>query len=126
LSHASSTLSFDQNDAPNTGVFSTCKFKNLDHVLNAFHEETLLIYFGTSNCGPCRLMKKELALVRKLIGKKDLKIFSVDTEKWPQLGLRYGIHRLPCILFVRDGEIQERMEGVIDAEILADTFRTLS
>ena len=71
-------------------------------------------------------MKKELAQAKRLIGKKDLKIFALDTEKWPHLGSRYGIQRLPCILFVREGEIQERMEGVTKAEKLAETFRILS
>jgi thioredoxin 1 len=115
------------NEVPvHNRLYSSVKFKDFDHVLNTFHKETLVIYFGTNNCGPCRLMKQELAAARKLIGKNEsLKIFSLDTEKWPHLGTRYGIQRLPCILFVREGEIQKRLEGVTKAEVLAEEFRSL-
>mmetsp|Transcript_4749 Transcript_4749/g.7404 ORF Transcript_4749/g.7404 Transcript_4749/m.7404 type:complete len:183 (+) Transcript_4749:218-766(+) len=105
-------------------LYSAIKFKNFDQVLDRFRGETLLIYFETSKCGPCKLMKKELASAKKLLG-EEIKIFSLDTTKWPHLATRYHVHRLPCILFVREGEIQTRMEGLTKAEVVAEQFRTL-
>jgi thioredoxin-like negative regulator of GroEL len=106
-------------------LFSEVKFKNFDHVLNSFHEEILLIYFGTRKCGPCQLMKKELEVAKKrLLGRREqgqphpITIFSLDTEKWPHLGTRYGIQRLPCILVVRDGVIRKRLEGLTKADVI--------
>jgi thioredoxin 1 len=107
-----------------TTLHAGMKFKNFEQVLDAFHEEIVIIYFETAKCGPCQVMKKELESVRKLVG-DDLKIFSLDTEKFPHLGLRYDIHRLPCLVFVRDGEIRLRMEGVTKAEVVAEHVRTL-
>jgi thiol-disulfide isomerase/thioredoxin len=100
------------------------KFKNFEHVLDTFHKETVIIYFEASKCGPCRLMKKELESVKKQVG-NDIKIFSLDTEKFPNLGSRYNIHRLPCLVVVRDGEIRLRMEGVTKAEVVVEHVQAL-
>lgn len=110
-------------------LYSALKFKNFDDVLDSFHEETLLIYFGTSKCGPCQLMKKELALAKRIIVQeehKKLKIFSLDTEKWPHLGTRYGVQRLPCLLVVRNGTVKKRMEGVTKADLIVKELHELT
>jgi thiol-disulfide isomerase/thioredoxin len=118
-----------------TRLYSEVKFKNFDDVLDAFHEETLLIYFGTNKCGPCQLMKKELTAAKKrLLGRGEnggqlyhtIKFFSLDTEKWPHLGTRYGIQRLPCILVVRDGVVQKRLEGLTKAEVIVKELDELN
>jgi thioredoxin-like negative regulator of GroEL len=108
-----------------TGLYSVIKFKNFDHVLDTSHQETLLIYFETSKCGPCRLMKKELVTAKRLVGNKDLKIFSLDTTRWPDLATRYNIRRLPCILFVKGGKIHARLEGVTKGEDIAKEYNGL-
>jgi hypothetical protein len=61
---------------------------------------------------------------KRLLGRREqgqphpITIFSLDTEKWPHLGTRYGIQRLPCILVVRDGVIQKRLEGITKAAVI--------
>lgn len=100
------------------------RFKNFDLFLEAFHEEPVIIYFATRTCGPCQLMKKELEEVRKMVG-AELKIFSIDTEKWPQVGSRFAISRLPCLVVAREGQVLLRMEGVIQADKVVAQVRTL-
>lgn len=100
------------------------KFKNFEQVLDTFHKETVIIYFEAAKCGPCRIMKKELESVRKLVG-NDIKIFSLDTEKFPNLGSRYNIHKLPCLVVVRDGKIRLKMEGVTKAEVVVEHVQAL-
>ena len=114
-----------------TCLYSEVKFKNFDHVLDSFHDDTLVLYFGTSKCGPCHLMKKELITAKKILGKDNqhhhnIKIFSLDTEKWPHLGTRYGIQRLPCIIVVRDGIVRKRFDGVTKADLLVKELYDLT
>jgi thioredoxin-like negative regulator of GroEL len=100
------------------------RFKNFEQVLDTFREEPVIIYFTTAKCGPCQLMKKELEVVRKMIG-DELKMFSIDTEKWPQVGSRFQVARLPCLVVFSEGEIKLRLEGVNKAESVVEQVRTL-
>lgn len=107
-----------------TACFSAMKFKNFEQVLESFPEEPVVIYFSTSMCGPCKLMKKEVAAVKEMVG-DELKLFSVDTEKWPQVGSRFQISRLPCLVVFRGGEVKLRLEGVNSAEKVVEQMRSL-
>jgi thiol-disulfide isomerase/thioredoxin len=100
------------------------RFKTFDLFLEAFHEEPVIIYFSTRTCGPCQLMKKELEEVRKMVG-DEMKIFNIDTEKWPHVGSRFAISRLPCLVVAREGQVLLRMEGVIQADKIVAQVRTL-
>mmetsp|Transcript_53834 Transcript_53834/g.156453 ORF Transcript_53834/g.156453 Transcript_53834/m.156453 type:complete len:162 (+) Transcript_53834:107-592(+) len=107
-----------------TACFSAMKFKNFEQVLESFPEEPVVIYFSTSMCGPCKLMKKEVAAVKEMVG-DELKMFSIDTEKWPQVGSRFQISRLPCLVVFRGGEVKLRLEGVNSAETVVEQMRSL-
>jgi thiol-disulfide isomerase/thioredoxin len=108
-----------------TALYSTrVKFKNFEEVLDKFQEEPVIFYFSTRKCGPCKLMKTELSTVNKMMG-DDFKIFSIDTEKWPHVGARFKIARLPCIVVFRKGEVLLRLEGVHQAEQVVEQVRTL-
>jgi thioredoxin-like negative regulator of GroEL len=52
-----------------------------------------------------------------------MKIFSLDTEKWPQVGSRFKVARLPCLVVFSEGEITLRMEGVNAAETVVEQVR---
>lgn len=107
-----------------TACFSAMKFKNFEQVLESFPEEPVVIYFSTSMCGPCKLMKKEVAAVKEMVG-DELKLFSIDTEKWPQVGTRFQISRLPCLVVFRGGEVKLRLEGVNSAATVVEQMRSL-
>lgn len=98
---------------------SSVKFKDFDHVLDCFHGEPILIYFSTTKCGPCQLMKKELKVAQAHIGDK-LKMFSVDTEKWPSIASRLHVATLPCLVVFQEGETIMRMEGLTPAESIVE------
>ena len=91
------------------------RFKNFEQVLDAFHEEPVVIYFSTPKCGPCKLMKKELKEVNTKIG-NEFKMFNIDTEKWPKIASRLDVATLPCLVLFREGEVKLRLEGVVPAE----------
>ena len=121
--HGQQTLS---SSTTTTSLFAKMKFKNFDYFLETFssNEEPILLCFTTSMCGPCKLMNKELQNVNTIMmsdartaeSYRKLKLFSIDTEKWPQLSNRFDISRLPCILIWQNGQVMYRMEGVTKAE----------
>ena len=71
---------------------------------------TVLVAFGASWCGPCRLMAPGL---RALAASRwdRLVVAKLDVEDSPAIADRYGVETFPiCILF-RDGEEIERLDG---------------
>lgn len=101
------------------------KFKNFEEVLATYHEEPMMVLFTAVNCGPCKLMKRELQQVKDMVDGK-FKMFAVDTEKFPHIGSRFQISALPCVLLVQKGEPLLRMEGVVKAEEVVERVRTVS
>ena len=54
-----------------------------------------------------------------------MKMFSIDTERWPQIGTRFAISKLPCLVVVRGGEVVLRLEGLMKAKDVVEQVRTL-
>ena len=101
------------------------KFKNFEEVLATYHEEPMMVIFTAVNCGPCKLMKQELKQVKTMIDGK-VRMFAVDTEKFPHIGSRFDIRALPCLLLVHNGEALLRIEGVLKAEEVLERVRTIT
>lgn len=100
---------------PATVAHKTSKFKNIEEMLDTFRAEPVLVSFTSDNCGPCKLQKRELAAVSEIVG-SGFKMFAIDTEKWPHVGSRFKIGKLPCLVVVKEGEVLLRLEGLTKAE----------
>jgi thiol-disulfide isomerase/thioredoxin len=105
---------------------ASTKFRNFDEVLSTYHGEPLMVIFTAVNCGPCRLMKKEMNHLSSLMGEKRFKMVAVDTEKFPHVGSRFEVAALPCLLIVQNGEPILRLEGVVKAEEVFERVRTIT
>jgi thioredoxin-like negative regulator of GroEL len=69
-------------------------------------------------------MKKEMATFKEMIG-SELKVFSIDTEKWPEVGSRFKVARVPTLVLFRGGEIQLRLEGLNSAQTVIEQVKSL-
>jgi thioredoxin 1 len=100
------------------------KFKNIEEMLDTFRSEPVLVSFTSVNCGPCKLQKKELAAVSQVVG-AGFKMFSIDTEKWPNVGSRFKVGKLPCLIVIKEGEVLLRLEGLTMAEDLLSGIKPI-
>lgn len=111
------------------------RFKDANQMIESLQDEDSLVVmlFTSELCGPCRLQKKEL---KRLWSKKEsfehqhhhtseettslpLKILTIDMEKWPQVGRRFSVGKLPClIMFQGQKDDTQRLEGLVSAEEL--------
>eukprot|EP00547_Thalassionema_nitzschioides_P016567 CAMPEP_0194243812 /NCGR_PEP_ID=MMETSP0158-20130606/9709_1 /TAXON_ID=33649 /ORGANISM="Thalassionema nitzschioides, Strain L26-B" /LENGTH=102 /DNA_ID=CAMNT_0038979129 /DNA_START=212 /DNA_END=520 /DNA_ORIENTATION=+ len=91
------------------------KFKNFEEMLMTCGDSLVIVTFSTNLCGSCRSMKKELGEVSSLIG-GEVKMFSIDMDKFPKLGTRYGVEILPTVVIFKGGEVFDRIEGVESAD----------
>ena len=93
---------------------SAKKFKNFDELLKK-HDEPIIVNFHTTYCGPCGLLKKELAQVQDTLQGK-IHVFNIDVERFPSLGTRFKVSALPTLVVFKNGEIVHRIVGVEDTD----------
>ncbi|WP_236974907.1 thioredoxin [Membranihabitans maritimus] len=89
-----------------------------------FQEEVLdkegltVIDFWAEWCGPCKMISP---LIEELAEDYDGKalIGKVNVDHNPDLSIKYGIRSIPTILFVKNGEIVDKLVGATTKQTLA-------
>ncbi len=72
-------------------------------------------------CGPCRLIEpfiEEMAQEyegRAIIGK-------VDVDNNPQIPMKYGVLNIPTVLFIKNGQLVDKIVGAVPKRILVKTL----
>jgi len=87
------------------------------HVSDAEFEEKVLksatpvvVDFWAPWCGPCRMIAPVLDDLAKEYGEK-LVIAKVNTDENPSYAMQFGVQGIPTMLFIKDGELVDRMVG---------------
>lgn len=102
---------------------ATMKFKSFEEMLGELQKEPLLlVYFFKDLCGPCKLQRQELAAASQLL---PARVLAIDVEKWPNIGTRHNIGKLPCLLVIQQGQEVERLEGLTTAGDLLERVSDL-
>jgi thiol-disulfide isomerase/thioredoxin len=122
-----------------TALQARLRYQNMDEMLESLEDEPsiVVVLFTSENCGPCRLQKKEL---RRLWSKSKkhqeeleqlvntaaisstplpLKLLTIDMERWPTVGRRFKVGKLPTLLVFQGSQDNARkLEGLVSAEEL--------
>ncbi|MBQ9236587.1 MAG: thioredoxin [Prevotella sp.] len=65
-------------------------------------------------CGPCQRLAPIIAQVAEEYGDKAI-IGKYNAENNEELLERFGVRNIPTILFIRNGEVADRLTGAVNA-----------
>ncbi|NEQ09225.1 MAG: thioredoxin [Moorea sp. SIO4E2] len=99
------------------------QFKTFQELLSGSDVPVLVDFYATW-CGPCQMMAPILEQVNAEL-KDRLKVVKIDTEKYPQLASQYQIQALPTLVLFKNGQPQQRIEGLRPAEDLIQQLQAL-
>lgn len=77
----------------------------------------VLVDFTATWCGPCKMMAPVLEQVKRSLGDR-ITIIKIDIDKSPQTANAYQIQGVPTLLLFKEGNIQWRQSGVMNAQAL--------
>lgn len=85
-------------------------------------EKPVLVDFYADWCGPCKMMEPILKEVKNRMG-DELTIVKIDTEKNPDVAIRYQVRGIPTLLLFKEGQILWQQAGVMVADQLESIIK---
>lgn len=82
----------------------------------------VLVDFYADWCAPCRMMPPILKELKKRMG-DDLNIIKIDTEKNPDVAIRYQVRGIPNMILFKNGKVLWQQAGVMQASQLETMIR---
>jgi len=84
----------------------------------------VIVDFWAPWCGPCRMVAPVLAELSKEYDGK-IVVAKVNTDENPQYAIQYGVQGIPTMLFVKDGQIIDRMVGAAPKSAIQQRIETI-
>ena len=85
----------------------------------------VLVDFSAEWCGPCKMMAPILKEVSQKIGNR-ARIIKIDVDRNPTVARKYQIVSVPTLIVFRNGQIQCRQSGVMQAMQLVALLERLA
>ena len=90
------------------------EYANYENYQQILSEGFTLVDFYSETCAPCKVLSRileEIACELPFVN-----ILKVNTTFFPKLGEDNSIDAVPTVFFVKDGEILERVVGLMDRD----------
>lgn len=100
----------------------TITTENFESLKNG--EQPLVVDFWATWCGPCRAIAP---IVAELATEYDGKIVvgKCDVEENDDIAMEFGIRNIPTLLFIKNGEVVDRLVGGQSKSAIQKKFEAL-
>jgi thioredoxin len=99
------------------------QFSSFQEMLESTNQPILVDFYATW-CGPCQMMAQILAQVNIQIGNQ-LQIVKIDSDKYPVLASQYEVQALPTLILFKNGQVVQKIEGVMQTPQLVSYLQSL-
>jgi thioredoxin 1 len=81
--------------------------------------EPVIVDFYAEWCPPCKMLAPVLERVSQQYAGR-VKFVKVDTDAYEEVGLRYGVGKIPNLTYFRDGQVINQTIGYMNETMLAE------
>ncbi|WP_066291223.1 thioredoxin family protein [Bacillus sp. FJAT-29937] len=82
-----------------------------------------LVYLYTPLCGTCQLASKMLTVIEQLL--PDQLMGKADLNYMPEFAGILGVESVPCLIMIKDGNIQEKLYAFHSVPFLLDRIKSV-
>ncbi len=75
-------------------------------------------------CGPCRMIAPLIEEMHNEYGDKAI-IGKVDVDNNNEIAMKYGIRNIPTVLFIKNGEVADKVVGAVPKATLTSKLDSL-
>jgi len=84
--------------------------ENFGEIIEASYDNIVVVDFWAPWCGPCRTLKP---ILEKLAKEYGFILAKVNTDENPDIAQEYGVHGIPDVKIIKDGEVVDGFVGAL-------------
>lgn len=89
--------------------------------LLTFHHEGSAVFLYTPMCGTCNAGRRMLEVLEEM--QQGMALYACNMNMAPKLAQDWKIESVPCIVFLQDGKVLEKLYAMQSVPVLYDKFK---
>ncbi|MCP3901121.1 MAG: thioredoxin [Desulfobacteraceae bacterium] len=87
-------------------------------------ELPIMVDFWAPWCGPCKAIGPTVEALEETYGEK-MNFVKVNVDENPVVPSKYGIQAIPTLIFFKDGEVVDKITGMVAKEKLEEAIKNV-